>query len=239
MVEVPAELRAGLARETRHPVSGWTGFPTWRRGFLDQWRLRIDGRPMHGVCALVLPVRTTDGVPAVLKLTWPHPEACDEHLASGLVNGARDVRPPDGIRRPALPHVYWTMWPPYSAISWEPPVRVLLHTDLHHEHVLAGDREQWLAIDAKPLAGDAAFEVAPLLWNRWDEAISSADLGTIYVDGPTWSRSVPGSTGDGSPAGSSCARRSRRVERRTWHAERSRIRPKSPRLQNRHVCHVH
>ncbi|HZY27823.1 MAG TPA: hypothetical protein VFE49_06145 [Jiangellaceae bacterium] len=26
--------------------------------------------------------------------------------------------------------------------------------------------------------GDAAFEVAPLLWNRRDEAISSADLGT-------------------------------------------------------------
>jgi streptomycin 6-kinase len=25
--------------------------------------------------------------------------------------------------------------------------------------------------------GDAAFEVAPLLWNRRDEAISSADLG--------------------------------------------------------------
>jgi streptomycin 6-kinase len=55
---------------------------------------------------------------------------------------------------------------------------VLLHTDLHDENVLAGDREQWLAIDPKPLVGDAAFEVAPLLWNRWDEAISSADLGT-------------------------------------------------------------
>jgi streptomycin 6-kinase len=55
---------------------------------------------------------------------------------------------------------------------------VLLHTDLHDENVLAGDREPWLAIEPKPLVGDAAFEVAPLLWNRWDEAISSADLGT-------------------------------------------------------------
>jgi hypothetical protein len=53
--------------------------------------------------------------------------------------------------------------------------------------------------------GDAAFEVAPLLWNRRDEAISSADLGTIDAGAPTWSPSVPGSTGDGSPAGSSCA----------------------------------
>lgn len=34
-----------------------------------------------------------------------------------------------------------------------------------------------MAIDPKPLVGDAAFEVAPLLWNRWDEAVWSADLG--------------------------------------------------------------
>jgi Aminoglycoside/hydroxyurea antibiotic resistance kinase len=132
---------------------------------------------MRGVCALVLPVRTTDGVPAVLKLTWPHPEACDEHLASGLVNGARGVRPPDGIRRPAFPHVYWTMRPPYSAISWEPPVRSSCTPTCATKRA-GRDREQWLAIDPKPLVGDAAFEVAPLLWNRWDEAISSADLGT-------------------------------------------------------------
>ncbi len=45
----------------------------------------------------------------------------------------------------------------------------LLHTDLHYENVLRGDRRAWLAIDPKPLAGDRAFEVAPLLWNRADE----------------------------------------------------------------------
>lgn len=45
----------------------------------------------------------------------------------------------------------------------------LLHTDLHYGHVLAGDREPWLAIAPKPLNGDPHFEVAPLLWHRWDE----------------------------------------------------------------------
>jgi streptomycin 6-kinase len=45
----------------------------------------------------------------------------------------------------------------------------LLHTDLHYANVLAGDREPWLAIDPKPLSGDPHYEVAPLLWNRWDE----------------------------------------------------------------------
>lgn len=45
----------------------------------------------------------------------------------------------------------------------------MLHTDLHYGNVLAGDREPWLAIDPRPLSGDPHFEVAPLLWNRWDE----------------------------------------------------------------------
>ena len=45
----------------------------------------------------------------------------------------------------------------------------LLHTDLHYGHVLAGDREPWLAIAPEPLSGDPHFEVAPLLWHRWDE----------------------------------------------------------------------
>lgn len=45
----------------------------------------------------------------------------------------------------------------------------LLHTDLHYENVLAADREPWLAIDPRPLSGDPHYEVAPLLWNRWDE----------------------------------------------------------------------
>jgi streptomycin 6-kinase len=45
----------------------------------------------------------------------------------------------------------------------------LLHTDLHYGNVLAGDRAPWLAIDPKPLSGDPHYEVAPLLWNRWEE----------------------------------------------------------------------
>ncbi|WP_307787485.1 aminoglycoside phosphotransferase family protein [Mycolicibacterium sp. S2-37] len=45
----------------------------------------------------------------------------------------------------------------------------LIHTDLHYANVLAADREPWLVIDPKPLDGDPHYEVAPLLWNRWDE----------------------------------------------------------------------
>lgn len=45
----------------------------------------------------------------------------------------------------------------------------LVHTDLHYGNVLAAHRAPWLAIDPKPLSGDPHYEVAPLLWNRYDE----------------------------------------------------------------------
>ncbi|TDD48213.1 aminoglycoside resistance protein [Kribbella antibiotica] len=45
----------------------------------------------------------------------------------------------------------------------------LIHTDLHYQNVLAATREPWLVIDPKPLSGDPHYEVAPLIWNRWDE----------------------------------------------------------------------
>ncbi len=51
------------------------------------------------------------------------------------------------------------------------PDRVL-HTDLHYGNVLAAEREPWLAIDPKPLNGDPHYEIAPLLWNRWEEIAS-------------------------------------------------------------------
>lgn len=45
----------------------------------------------------------------------------------------------------------------------------IVHGDLHYENVLAADREPWLVIDPQPMSGDPHYEVAPLLWNRWEE----------------------------------------------------------------------
>ena len=39
-----------------------------------------------------------------------------------------------------------------------------------------------MAIDPKPLAGDPAYEVAPLLWNRWEEAIATGNLRQALLD---------------------------------------------------------
>ncbi len=46
------------------------------------------------------------------------------------------------------------------------PANALLHMDLHYQNVLAGDREPWLAIDPKPVAGPPGFEIYPALRNR-------------------------------------------------------------------------
>jgi streptomycin 6-kinase len=45
----------------------------------------------------------------------------------------------------------------------------IVHGDLHYSNVLAGDREPWLVIDPKPMAGDPHYEPAPMLWNRFEE----------------------------------------------------------------------
>jgi len=52
----------------------------------------------------------------------------------------------------------------------------LLHWDLHYDNVMAAHRQPWLVIDPKPLAGDPAFEIFPVLWNRWDDLVATGDL---------------------------------------------------------------
>jgi streptomycin 6-kinase len=46
----------------------------------------------------------------------------------------------------------------------------LLHGDPHYGNVLASEREPWLAIDPKPLAGYPGFDLMPALRNRFDPA---------------------------------------------------------------------
>ncbi|MET9351004.1 aminoglycoside phosphotransferase family protein [Streptomyces termitum] len=52
-------------------------------------------------------------------------------------------------------------------VAAEPGDR-LLHWDLHYDNVLGADREPWLAIDPKPLAGDPGFELLPALTDLWN-----------------------------------------------------------------------
>lgn len=210
--------------------------PRLVRDLLTEWELVGDGPPTHGECALVLPVRTRDRTPAVLKLGWPHEEAEFEYLALRLWAGDGAVRllRADPRRSVMLlerastrdlttvplhdacevvaalyPRLHLAAPPQLQRLSalcgqWSKrllalPSNVpvprryveqaaalardfaaddaadgrLIHSDLHFENVLASHRQDWLAIDPKPLSGDPHAEIAPLLWNRWPEIESA------------------------------------------------------------------
>ena len=231
MTGIPAEVRAMAGRGPEW--AAWVdGLPATVRLLTEQWRLRPDGEPTHGHCSLVLPVRTADGVAAVLKIGFPDDESEHEHLALRRWGGVGAVRllsaephhrglllerlrsedltavpethaclvVADAYRRlhvPALPPLrslssYVERWTaelaelprgaPIPRRLVEQAIALgndliadraiadrVIHTDLHYGNILAAEREPWLVIDPKPVNGDPHYEIAPMLWNRWDE----------------------------------------------------------------------
>lgn len=208
---------------------------------LADWELEVDGEAMFGFCSIALPVRTGDGTPAVLKVTFDGDDESEfEGLALQHWDGRGTVRlfRADPHRRalllerlhttdlqdvwdveaceiiagcyqrihlPALPQLrtvtsYVERW--LTELAEQPrdlpiPRRMveqalrlgrdlvadprstgrIIHGDLHYENVLAADREPWLVIDPKPMSGDPHYEVAPVLWNRWDELAGDVRTG--------------------------------------------------------------
>lgn len=234
--------------DEREAIAGWRAeAPKLTAALCREWDLRADGPPMAGgIASVVLPVRTSRGEAAALKVGWPHDEAEHEHLAlrawagNGTVQLLRaDPRRfallleraepghdlhhlPVGeacevvaglyarLHRPAIPQLTrlsthaarWAGTLAELGRGEAVPRRfaeqarslsetfaadagtdgTLLHTDLHYFNVLAAEREPWLAIDPKPLSGDPAYEVAPMLWNRWAEVMASGDPRTAILD---------------------------------------------------------
>lgn len=50
-----------------------------------------------------------------------------------------------------------------TELSADRTAEVLLHQDLHGHNVLSAERAAWLAIDPKPLVGDPAFALSPIV----------------------------------------------------------------------------
>jgi streptomycin 6-kinase len=223
----------------------WTrGLPELTRRQLRRWDLHPVGAPMHGMVALVVPVRLPRGGSAVLKIqpvdeesrgepdalrTWAGdgavrllrhdaetgamlleqldasrtlaPVPIDEALTvlGGLLSRLTSHRAPRGMRTleettramvaragelaPLLRSAHERdRLAALAARAGEMAPQAgdrLLHWDLHFENVLAplpgADREPWLAIDPKPLAGDPGFDLFPALHNRWEEAVATGD----------------------------------------------------------------
>jgi streptomycin 6-kinase len=80
VVQVPEGLREQAALGPNWAT--WLErLPALTGALLTDWQLTVDGAPMHGFCALVVPVRTPAGRPAVLKVHLPDEESEHEHLA--------------------------------------------------------------------------------------------------------------------------------------------------------------
>jgi streptomycin 6-kinase len=75
-----------------HGGQDWlAALPATIEDALDRWRLTLDGEPMHGSNALVLPVRR-EGEPLVLRLTPPDDDITAELRALHFWNGRGVVR---------------------------------------------------------------------------------------------------------------------------------------------------
>lgn len=81
---LPYALPAGLTRQAALGPrwAEWLGgLARLAAQIVEEWQLTYDGEPTHGFCSLVIPVRTTGGRPAVLKVAFPDDESEHEHLA--------------------------------------------------------------------------------------------------------------------------------------------------------------
>ncbi|GIV96749.1 MAG: kinase [Herpetosiphonaceae bacterium] len=58
---------------------------------------------------------------------------------------------------------------------------VLLHGDLHHDNIMAAEREPWLALDPKGVIGEPAYEVGALLRNPIAQIASMPNLRGILA----------------------------------------------------------
>jgi streptomycin 6-kinase len=57
----------------------------------------------------------------------------------------------------------------------------LLHADLHHYNILAAERQAYLAIDPKGIAGDPAYEPASFLCNPVDRWLCVPDADEVIL----------------------------------------------------------
>lgn len=62
-----------------------------------------------------------------------------------------------------------------------PTETVLLHGDCHHWNILRAERQPWLAIDPKGVAGDPAYEISSFLYNRLPEPLNSPYAGRLIA----------------------------------------------------------
>ncbi len=112
--------------------------------------------------------KATSIAAAVMRQLWrptpqEHPFPTVFDWGKGLVRLRQHYGGGCGPFPPALLEEAESLFAELNASMAEP---VLLHGDLHHENILAAEREPWLAIDPKGLVGEPAYETGALLRNQ-------------------------------------------------------------------------
>ncbi len=165
-VAVPAALRRSVIGFNGTRGALWAdALPGMVANYVDRWDLRLDlpssGLPWHGAIGIVVPVRTRDDIPAVLKISPADPENEHEHTALSAWNGSGAVR----------------------LLAADPAYRAMLLERLDGDHdlttlpiddaiVVLADLVNRLAVPAPPEIGtvtDEARRWAGELPKRWRE----------------------------------------------------------------------
>ncbi|SEN55219.1 aminoglycoside phosphotransferase family protein [Nonomuraea pusilla] len=170
---VAAGLRAwqgdGIVRLLRHDESSGT-----------QVLERLDAtRPLSSVADDTAAMRVLADLMARLT-SVPAPEGLRRlsDIASAMLGQVERAVP--ALRDPSEQRLVRTCAAAVAELAGEAGDR-LLHWDLHHDNVLAGEREPWLAIDPEPLAGDPGFELLPALDSRWHEVQAAGDVAAVVL----------------------------------------------------------
>lgn len=236
-----AFARTTLEREGGQAQAWLDGLPGLVEDLLERWAATVDGEPLHGGVALIVPVRRrSDDLAAVLKVSYPHPSNRHEphalatwqgvgavrlyerddtrfamllervrpvtlteaeqgdHVASvaGALNRRLAVPAPDDMPRlqhraaaweqqlradhealghPLPPHVVGAALSTLHDLARDQP-DLMVHGDLHGRNILQADREPWLAVDPKGIAGDPAYDAGTLLKSRLPTLLDTDNL---------------------------------------------------------------
>src|SRR5947209_3395580 len=69
----------------------------------------------------------------------------------------------------------------FAELSASMAESVLLHGDLHHDNILAAQRQPWLAIDPKGVIGEPVYETGALLRNPLPDLLNMPQPGRIHA----------------------------------------------------------
>ena len=176
---VPAVLKVGAHEHEHLALRRWNGDGAVRLLRADPHRRAVlverlgteslDGQWDIDACTVVAGLYARLHVPAMPQLPT---------LATMLVTWADELR---ALPRSApIPRRMVEQVVTLCGELAAAPNDVVLHGNLHYGNMLAADREPWLAISPRPVNGDPHFELAPMLWTRWDELADAVRWGVRY-----------------------------------------------------------